>query len=144
MSKSSSSKAALAYAIATFNLGGAGGMSPKKIMALNQNARACSRAYERHDSSTSSDSSRSTHRRMRTHRSRAHALTRRTNNMSCYKCNQRGHFAANCPTPNIQAAHATTPARKPCHICKKTGHNQSACWSNPISKNYRPPTKKEP
>ena len=64
VSKSSSSKAALAYA--TFNFGGAGGMSPKKIMALNQNARACSRAYERYDSSTSSDSSRSTHRRMRT------------------------------------------------------------------------------
>ena len=138
--KSSSSKTALAYA--TFNLGGANGMSPKKIMALNQNARACSRAYDRQESSSDSDSSRTEHKKTHSHR-----FTRRpnvNNDMSCYRCNRRGHFAANCPTPNNQNAH-TTPARIPCHTCKKTGHNSSACWSNPNSKNYRPPsTKKEP
>ena len=141
--RSSSSSTAVAFA--TFNFGGSHGLSPQKIMALNKNARSCSRAYERQDTSSNSDSSRPSNRRSRIHSNTNHSFTRRTADTSCFKCNRKGHFAMNCPQSNSQPQRPFPQTRTPCHICKKTGHNPNACWSNPQSKNFRPPsTKKEP
>ena len=138
-----SSSGSTAIAFASFNFGGAHGLSPQKIMALNKNARSCSRAYTRQRSSSSS-SSQSSNNYSRPHRNyNRQTSSTRQKDMACYKCNRKGHFAMNCPRTSTMQTHTSPPARIPCHFCKKTGHPPKACWSNPNSPHFRPQTKKE-
>ncbi len=52
----------------------------------------------------------------------------------CFTCQEEGHFAANCPSQPRQPRHTGMPYNRPtCQKCNRTGHATEQCRSWPIS-----------